>query len=208
MSMEIERDSLINKLRGEGYLKTESIIQAFNDIPRHDFVLARDRPFAYSDYPLEIGRGQTISAPHMVAIMTELLDPKKTDNVLEIGSGSGYQAAILSRLVDTVVSVELETELAKVAISNLESLGCGNVRVIPGDGSDGYEKEAPYDKIIVTCATSQILKTWKNQLKENGVIIAPVGGYYHQDLVKLTKKRDDFKQESHGGVVFVPLRKG
>jgi len=208
MGLEENRELLIKKLAGEGYLKTEKVIGAFREIPREKFIPERDGDFAYSDYPLNIGRGQTISAPHMVAIMTELLKPKSRDIVLEIGAGSGYQAAILSKLVDTVYTIELESELAVSAKQNLEKAGCGNVHVMVGDGSKGYPPKAPYDKIIVTCATPEIFRAWKDQLKPGGIILAPVGGFYHQDLIMVKKTGDGFKEENHGGVMFVPLRQG
>lgn len=206
MGMEEDRGMLTSKLIGEGYLKSERIVQAFKQVPREEFVLAGDRNFAYSDYPLQIGHSQTISAPHMVAIMTELLKPRTRDNVLEIGAGSGYQAAILSRLVKYIYTVELEPELALFAKNNLEKIGCMKVKVLVGDGSRGYQPGAPYDKIIVTCATPEIFQAWKEQIKEGGIILAPVGGFYHQDLILLKKTKDGFKQENHGGCIFVPLR--
>jgi protein-L-isoaspartate(D-aspartate) O-methyltransferase len=208
MGLEENREMLIKKLAGEGYLKTEKVIRAFREIPRENFILESDGDFAYSDYPLNIGRGQTISAPHMVAIMTELLKPKSRDVVLEIGAGSGYQAAILSKLVDAVYTIELESELAVSAKQNLEKAGCGNVHVFIGDGSKGYPPKAPYDKIIVTCATPEIFRAWKDQVKVGGIILAPVGGFYHQDLILVKKTGDGFKEENHGGVMFVPLRQG
>jgi protein-L-isoaspartate(D-aspartate) O-methyltransferase len=201
-----DREMLISKLTGEGYLKSEGVIEAFREVPREEFVSASDRNFAYSDYPLQIGHGQTISAPHMVAIMTELLKPKKGDKVLEIGAGSGYQAAILSGLVNYVYSIEVEAELAMSAKNNLLKAGCKNVNVMVGDGSKGYPPAAPYDKIIVTCATPEIFQAWKEQVKEGGIILAPVGGFYHQELILLRKTKDGFEQEKHGGCIFVPLR--
>jgi len=203
-----EREGLIKRLIDERYLKTDRIIHAFREIPREGFILQNDAPFAYSDYPLDIGHGQTISAPHMVAIMTELLKPKERDRVLEIGGGSGYQAAILGRLVGSIYSVELDRELALFAKSNLEKVGIKNVHVIVGDGSKGYPPSAPYDKIIVTCATPEIFQSWKDQVAEGGIIIAPVGGFYRQELILLKKTKGSFTEENHGGVIFVPLRQG
>ncbi len=208
MDIAADREMLLSRLIGEGYLKSERVIQAFRQVPREEFVSASDRSFAYSDYPLQIGHGQTISAPHMVAIMTELLKPRSRDKVLEIGSGSGYQGAILSKLVNSVYTVEIETELAMSAKNNMERTGCKNVHVMVGDGSKGYEPGTPYDKIIVTCATPEIFQAWKEQVKEGGIILAPVGGFYHQDLILLHKTKDGFKQENHGGCIFVPLRQG
>ncbi|UCD02619.1 MAG: protein-L-isoaspartate(D-aspartate) O-methyltransferase [Candidatus Aenigmatarchaeota archaeon] len=206
MGINEDREMLISKLIGEGYLKSEKIIETFREVPREMFVPESDLANAYGDYPLQIGCGQTISAPHMVAIMTELLRPHKTENILEIGSGSGYQAAILSKLVKNVYTVELEPELAQTAAENLRKAGCTNVSVFEGDGSRGYPPFAPYDKILVTCATPDIMKAWKDQLKEGGWIIAPVGGFYHQELILLKKTKDGFEEQRHGGCIFVPLR--
>ncbi len=208
MGINEDREMLISKLEGEGFLKSEKVILAFREVPREEFVLDSDKTYSYSDYPLQIGHGQTISAPHMVAIMTELLRAKESDNVLEIGSGSGYQAAILSRLVNHVHTVEVEADLALFARNNLQKAGCTNVDVTVGDGSKGYPPAAPYDKIIITCATPEIYQAWKDQLKDGGILIAPVGGFYHQDLILLRKSKGEYKQENHGGCVFVPLVPG
>jgi protein-L-isoaspartate(D-aspartate) O-methyltransferase len=202
-----EKDRLIKNLMAEGYLKTEKIINAFRDVPREEFVLSGDKRIAYADYPLQIGGGQTISAPHMVAIMTELLDPQKTDKVLEIGAGSGYQAAILSNLVKNIYTVEIDPVLADMASENLRRAGYKNVQIITGDGSLGYPKQKPYDKIIVTCATPKIFDAWKSQIKNNGMILAPVNSGFYQTLTMLIKKGSGFEKTVHGGCAFVPLRK-
>lgn len=207
MGIPEDREMLLSSLEGEGRLRTPDIIEAFREVPREAFVRDSDTGSAYKDYPLPIGRSQTISAPHMVAEMTELLKPRRRDAVLEIGAGSGYQACILSRLVSSVHTIEIEPELAEAARKNLAKAGCGNVTVIEGDGSYGYPPAAPYDKIIVTCATPEIFQTWKDQLRPGGILIAPVGGYYHQDLLVLKKKSDGFEESVHGGCIFVPLRK-
>jgi protein-L-isoaspartate(D-aspartate) O-methyltransferase len=202
-----ERDILIKNLVGQGYLKTRKVIGVFGKIPREDFVLQGDRAFAYADYPLSILAGQTISAPHMVAIMTELLEPGKKDKVLEIGAGSGYQAAILSKLVRKVYSVEVDQELVTFAKNNLEKAGIRNVEVIQGDGSKGYEKKKPYDRIIVTCATPEIFGSWVSQLKMSGILLAPVGGGFYQELIKIRKTSKGLEKKNYGGCAFVPLRK-
>jgi protein-L-isoaspartate(D-aspartate) O-methyltransferase len=207
MGIPEDREMLISKLVGEGYLKSAKVIEAFREVPREHFIADSDSVSAYKDYPLDIGHGQTISAPHMVAMMTELLKPGKSDTVLEIGAGSGYQAAVLSRLVSHVYTIELEPDLALKAKSNLDKSRYTNVSVFVGDGRKGYPPFAPYDKIIVTCATPEIFKAWKDQLKDGGMIIAPVGGFYHQDLKAIKKAGGVFKEESHGGCIFVPLRR-
>jgi protein-L-isoaspartate(D-aspartate) O-methyltransferase len=206
MGIAEDREMLISTLTGEGYLRTEAVSEAFREVPREEFVLPADKGFAYSDYPLQIAHGQTISAPHMVAMMTELLKPKHKDKVLEIGAGSGYQAAIMAKLVSQVYTIEVEPDLAVFAHNNLAKAGISNVKVMSADGSKGYLPAAPFDKIIVTCATPEIFQAWKEQVKIGGIIIAPVGGFYHQELVLLRKKKDGFEQENHGGVAFVPLR--
>jgi len=208
MGIAEDREMLLSKLSGAGYLRSQEVSEALRLVPREEFVNDSDRLLAYSDYPLEIGFGQTISAPHMVAMMTELLKPRKRDRVLEIGSGSGYQAAVLSLLASEVYTVEVEPDLALVAKENLQKAGRENVRVFVGDGSAGYPYFAPYDRIIVTCATERIYDSWKKQLKPGGIIVAPVGGFYMQTLVSLRKKRDGvFERDEHGNCRFVPLRR-
>ena len=203
-----DKKELIESLKRKGYLKSRKVISAFQSIPREEFIPKKFRDHAYVDRPLPTGVGQTISAPHMVAIMTELLEPKSGDKVLEIGGGSGYQAAILSRLVKKVYAIELEKSLASFAETNLRNVGIRNVEVITADGRDGYKKDAPYDKIIVTCATEKIYDDWKEQLKDNGIILAPVGGSFVQTLVKGVKKNHWFETEDILECVFVPLRRG
>jgi protein-L-isoaspartate(D-aspartate) O-methyltransferase len=161
MDLDDKKRMLIRDLKRQGYLKTPGVIRAFTDVPREGFVKPEDREHAYIDEPLHIGSGQTISAPHMVAIMTELLEPRRTDTVLEIGSGSGYQAAILSRLVKRVFSAELVPALVSLARRNLRGAGVSNVEVIQGDGSLGWPEHAPYEKIIVTCGTDKLYPAWE-----------------------------------------------
>lgn len=199
-----DKKELIESLQRSGYLRTPGVIKAFRDIPREEFIPSKYSDHAYADQPLPIGNNQTISAPHMVAIMTELLEPKTSDKVLEIGGGSGYQAAILSKLVNKVYTIELDPGLAEFARTNLRKTGCSNVEVIHGDGSKGY-KESPYDKIIVTCATPRIYDVWKEQLKDGGTIIAPVGEKAPQILIKGTKEKT-FNTKKILDCVFVPLR--
>lgn len=201
------REALIENLKSRGFLKTQKIIKAFRRMPRHLFVREGDENHAYSDYPLPIGYEQTISAPHMVAIMTEFLEPGKCDKVLEIGSGSGWQAAILSGLVKGVWTIERDPHLAEFAGANLQKLGIMNVRVVRGDGWLGYPKEAPYHKAIATCAVPGISPYWTKQLREGGIAIAPVGDAWFQELVLGRKTGGRLKTENHGGCVFVPLRR-
>lgn len=207
MELEEKKKALILQLIKNGYLKTKRIIDAFKKVPREEFVPERYKEFAYIDEPLPIGFGQTISAPHMVAVMTELLEPKRTDKVLEIGSGSGYQAAVLSRLVNYVYTIEVEAGLYEFAKNNLQRLGYKNIKIIHGDGSKGYPQAKPYDKIIVTCGTEKIYPEWIEQLKRNGVLVAPVGSPWIQTLVVGKKKNKNFVTKKLFRCMFVPLRR-
>lgn len=197
---------LIEHLIGCGYLKTEKVIEAFRKTDRKLFVPERYRDYAYYDQPLSIGFGQTVSAPHMVGIMSTLLEPEKSDKVLEVGAGSGYQAAVLSRLVKVVYTIELEQGLIDFAKGNLRKAGIENVKLIQGDGSRGYPEEAPFDKIIVTCAAPEMPEALIKQLKESGIILVPVGGSFHQELVLGRKVKGKLETTNCGGCVFVPLR--
>ncbi len=203
-----EKESLIAHLKQGGYLKTPAVESAFRKIPRENFLPKELEASAYSDHPLPIGSGQTISAPHMVAIMTELLEPKLTDSVLEIGAGSGYQAAILSPLVRKIYTVEFYPELASLAKKNLSRTKITNVEVIPADGSKGLPAHAPYDKIIVTCSIPlEIFSSLGKQLKESGIIVAPVGEAYGIQMLTTGKKiHNKLKTREYFGCVFVPLR--
>jgi len=202
-----KREHMVADLIANGYLRSERIIKVFLEVPRHAFVGEANERFGYADYPMPIPGGQTISAPHMVACMTELLEPKKTDKVLEIGAGSGYQAAILSRLVKKVYTVEIDEQLAAFARANLNRVGVKNVQVVAADGSQGYAKAKPYDKVIVTCATPEIFAPWLKQLKTGGLLIAPVGVGFYQELTRIRKKSKGLESQNFGGCVFVPLRR-
>ena len=181
------------------------VLAAMREIPRHVFIPPPYDQSAYDDNPLPIGNGQTISQPYIVALMTELLHPDPSDNILEIGAGCGYQAAILSRLVHSLTSVERIPAIAILARNNLTALGIQNVEVIDGDGTQGYLQNAPYDGIIVPAATPEIPKPLTDQLADGGRLVAPVGGRDIQELVTLEKLGDRMISESHGGVRFVPL---
>lgn len=200
------KEELVEKLKREGYLSTPNVIRAFMEIHREDFMAPGYRDNAYLDTPMPIGNSQTISAPHMVAMMTELIRPEPGNKVLEVGGGSGYQAAVLSRLVRKIYSIELDPMLVSFARSNLKRAGIGNVEVLQGDGSRGYTKAKPYDRIMVTCATPEIFDAWIEQLRPGGIILAPVGAGFSQELVELKKTGKGIKKKSHGGCVFVPLR--
>jgi protein-L-isoaspartate(D-aspartate) O-methyltransferase len=200
-----ERKKMVERQIAARGIHDQRVLEAMMEIPRHLFI---PRPYdraAYDDNPLPIGSGQTISQPYIVALMTDLLHPKPTDNVLEIGTGSGYQAAILSRLVKRLTTVERITQVANLARMNLKSIGIDNVVVIEGDGTLGYPDNAPYDGIIITAATPDVPQPLIGQLAEGGTLVAPVGGRDIQDLITLHKQGGSIIQESRGGVRFVPL---
>ncbi|MDO9098768.1 MAG: protein-L-isoaspartate O-methyltransferase [Candidatus Methanoperedens sp.] len=203
MEFEIQKSRLIEELRQHGI--SERTLNAMRSVPRHLFVPEKEQRNAYADYPLPIGRGQTISAPHMVAIMCDLLDIQDGMKILEIGAGSGYHAAVMAELVGSghVYAVETIEGLAQFARDNLKKAGITNVTVIVEDGSLGLPGYAPYDRISVACASPEILDTLTAQLKEGGKLVIPVGKYV-QELYLVTKI-DGLKKEAKGGVVFVPL---
>ena len=185
----------------------ERVIKAMNDVPRHLFVKESLRDLAYADGPLPIGHNQTISQPYIVAYMTEILQPDTHHIVLEVGTGSGYQAAILSKLVNHVYSIEIIPELGKEATSRLDKLGYDNVTVKIGDGYNGWEEHAPFDRIIVTAAPEQIPKKLVDQLKSGGLMVLPVGKTsFGQDMrvVKKDKTGQVTTQETIP-VRFVPM---
>ncbi len=186
---------------------SDEVLQALRQVPREKFVPPGEEPFAYVNAPLPIGHGQTISQPYIVALMTEILQPRPTDVVLEVGTGSGYQAAVLSGLVAKVYSIETVETLADAARRRLADLGYANVEVRHGDGSRGWPEHAPFDKIIVTAAAPRIPGPLVFQLKPDGRMIIPVGlPYASQELMLVTK---DDKGQVHERpilpVAFVPL---
>ena len=173
-------------------------------VPRHRFVPADLASRAYEDNPLPIGWGQTISQPYIVALMTELLDLEPGDKVLEVGSGSGYQAAVLAEIAGAVFTIEIVPELAEVASRNLEACGHGDVRVRAGDGYRGWPDEAPFQAIIVTAAPDHVPRPLLEQLDEGGRLVIPVGDVY-QELVVLTKENGAVRRRSTIPVRFVPM---
>lgn len=205
-----KRREMVEELIRWGYLRTPEIINAFNKVPRHEFVPENLRESAYLDHPLPIGHGQTISAPSMIAIMLEVLKPEKGHKVLEIGAGSGYNAALLAEIVGKtgkLFTIERVPELAEFGRNNLQRSGYGRVKVIVGDGTCGYEKEAPWDRILVTACAPEIPEPLINQLKIGGKLAAPVGKHYMAQTLLLIKKtsRKKTEVERHGGCSFVPL---
>ncbi|ADG12973.1 protein-L-isoaspartate O-methyltransferase [Methanocaldococcus infernus ME] len=203
----MDKYELIEKLKREGYIRSNSVEEALLKVPREEFVPEHLKDYAYCDTPLEIGHGQTISAPHMVALMSELLELKPGMKVLEIGTGSGYHAAVTAELVGKdglVVSIERIPELAERAEKTLRKLGYDNVIVIVGDGSLGYKPLAPYDRIYCTAAAPSIPKSLISQLKDGGKMVIPVGKYM-QKLILLEKRGDKIITKDYGAVAFVPL---
>lgn len=182
------------------------VLEAISNTPRHKFVPAKYRFDAYSDGPLPIGEGQTISQPYIVALMTELLQLKGGEKVLEIGTGSGYQAAVLSPLVKQVYTIELIQSLADNSKAVLEKLGYKNVTVKCGDGYQGWIEHAPFDRIIITAAPDEIPKELVKQLKVGGIMVVPVGTAF-QELIIVTKTEKGIIQEKSVGVRFVPMVK-
>ena len=207
MSARDAKARLIEELRAQG-ITDERVLAAIAQVPREKFVPPTFRDRAYENVALPIGHGQTISQPYIVALMTEKLDLKRGDKVLEIGTGSGYQAAILAQLGLEVYSVELVPELARAADERLKQLGY-SVTVKQGDGYLGWEEHAPYDAIIVTAAPDHVPQLLVKQLKEGGRLVIPVGpqgGY--QILWQFTRRGNDLDAVNLGGVAFVPLVRG
>jgi protein-L-isoaspartate(D-aspartate) O-methyltransferase len=200
-----ERIAMVERQIAARGIHDQQVLAAMREIPRHLFIPPPYDQAAYKDNPLPIGNGQTISQPYIVALMTELLHPKATDNILEIGTGSGYQAAILSCLVRRLTTIERIATVADLARRNLKSIGIDNVVVIEGDGTLGYPDNAPYNGIIITAATPEIPRPLIGQLADGGYLVAPVGGRDVQDMITLHKTGGSCVQESHGGVRFVPL---
>jgi protein-L-isoaspartate(D-aspartate) O-methyltransferase len=201
-----------NKMVSEQIIKRgisdKKTIAALRKVPRHLFVPENLKDEAYKDSPLPIGYGQTISQPFIVALMTQVSLPDKGKRVLEIGTGSGYQAAVLAEIVDTVYTIEIVPELALEAAAKFKKLGYGNIVSKYGDGYIGWPQHAPFDIIIVTAAPEKIPEPLKMQLAENGRMIIPVGGQYaFQDLILLEKKKGRITEQRITSVRFVPFNR-
>lgn len=199
------RESMVeNQIIARG-VRDRRVIEALRSIPRHLFVPASTIERAYSDTPLPIGEGQTISQPYMVAWMIELLRLQGDEKVLEVGTGSGYQAAILAKLCREVYTIERIKSLAETARERLDKLGIKNVHIIVGDGSTGLPEYAPYDGIIVAAGTPRIPPALLEQLAEGGRLVIPVGSSTLQMLTVLEKKNGKIRKREEGSCVFVPL---
>jgi protein-L-isoaspartate(D-aspartate) O-methyltransferase len=207
MDSEEKNAELVKQLILERRIKSKEVENAFLKVDRGLFVPKYQKKFAYIDTPLQIGEGQTISAPHMVAIMCEGLDIKKSQKILEIGAGSGYHAAIVSKIVGKnghVYTIERFQSLAEKAKKNIENAGISNVTTEIGDGSEGLQKYAPYDRIYVTCAAPTIPNPLIKQLKDTGKLMIPVGKMIC-DLQLITKNKEKITSKNLGGCAFVPL---
>jgi protein-L-isoaspartate(D-aspartate) O-methyltransferase len=200
-----QREKMVREQIEARGIQSAEVLRAMRSVPRHSFVLERLRQYAYSDQPLPIGLGQTISQPYIVALMTELLAPGKTDRVLEIGTGSGYQAAVLAMIAKHVYTIEIVPELAKSAEERLTAQGYQSISVREGDGYKGWPEQAPFDRIILTAAPTEIPQVLIDQLVRGGKLVAPVGDL-RQELVLLEKTaRGEIRRRSVAPVRFVPM---
>jgi len=209
IGLERERNSLVDDLKKRGYVTSKAVEDAMRRVPREEFLPAELREEAYVDSPLPIGEGQTISAPHMVAIMAENLDLKPGQKILEVGTGSGYHAAVCAEVIAPdghIYSIERITSLASFAEDNLKRTGYAKlVTVILGDGSKGLPDHAPYDRIFVAAGAPDVPSPLTAQLAHGGKLLVPVGTRWYQDLIMVTRKGAKLEKENLGGCVFVPL---
>lgn len=202
-----DRDRLVASLRDQGYVRSASVERALRAVPRAVFVPDEVRDRAYEDEPLDIGDGQVVTAPHLVARMCELLELRPGHRVLEVGTGCGYHAAVVAELVgaENVVSIERISRLARVARENLAQTGYGAVTVIVADGSEGYAARAPYDRIYAACAAPDVPPPLVEQLADEGRLLVPVGGRRSQALVLVEKEHGRTSRITYDPVRFVPL---
>jgi protein-L-isoaspartate(D-aspartate) O-methyltransferase len=207
-TLSLAREGMVaRQLKGRD-ITDPRVLAAMGTVPRHAFVPDYLAPLAYSDRPLPIGSGQTISQPYIVALMSQWAEVKAGDKVLEVGTGSGYQAAILAELTDRVFSIELLPELTEAARVRLAGLGYGKIKVRSGDGYQGWPEEAPFDAILVTATAPEVPPALKAQLKEGGRLVIPVGDVGRvQQLLRLRKVKGEIKEEERLPVMFVPLVK-
>jgi protein-L-isoaspartate(D-aspartate) O-methyltransferase len=202
---QLQRERMVKEQLIRRDIRDQRVLDAMRNIPRHAFVPPEHRHMAYGDGPLPIGSGQTISQPYIVALMTQLLNLKGDERVLEVGTGSGYQAAVLAYLVQEVHTIERHANLAEQAGQTLSELGYGNVYVHVGDGTRGWPDAAPYDAIMVTAGSPKVPKSLLAQLDDGGQMIIPVGGRGNQRLERWFREGDDFRCERILPVAFVPL---
>jgi protein-L-isoaspartate(D-aspartate) O-methyltransferase len=204
-----QREEMVERQLAARGISNERVLAAMRRVPRHEFVPPVARGESYDDRPLPIGQGQTISQPYIVAFMTEVADPQPGQRVLEVGTGSGYQAAILAELCGAVYTVELLPELAEQAAGRLERLGYKNVHVKAGDGYQGWPEAAPFDAVVVTCGAKEVPEPLFQQLKEGGRLVIPVGGPEEEQSLRLVVKGPGGAREVRDllPVRFVPLRR-
>jgi protein-L-isoaspartate(D-aspartate) O-methyltransferase len=198
------RDMVARQIRGRD-IRSESVLEAMESVPRHLFVPPEHAAEAYRDTPLPIGEGQTISQPFMVAAMAAALQLRGQERILEVGAGSGYQAAVLSCLARSIIAIEAHHELATTARERLAQLGYGNVRIEEGDGSQGWPSEAPYDAILVTAAAPAVPQPLLDELAEGGRLVLPIGPADHQHLIRFTRRGHQTIKEPLFACRFVPL---
>jgi protein-L-isoaspartate(D-aspartate) O-methyltransferase len=202
-----EREAMVERQIASRGIKDPKILEAFRAVPREEFLSNEYRDLAYGDHPLPIEAGQTISQPYIVALMIQAAEVKPGDRVLEVGAGSGYAAAVMSRIASSVIAIERQPELVKIAQERMQRLGYGNVRIVEADGTRGWEPDAPYDAIVAAASGSHLPPPWVKQLADGGRIVMPVGDPgWVQKLVKVTKgPAGKLITEDLGGVRFVPL---
>ncbi|MCP4724225.1 MAG: protein-L-isoaspartate(D-aspartate) O-methyltransferase [bacterium] len=204
-SYKLQRENMVDRQLISRGITDEKVLESFSTIERHRFVEESLWDRAYNDSPLPIGKNQTISQPYIVALMTQALELTGEEKILEVGTGSGYQAAILSKLASQVFTIERHADLAKTARSVFESLGIHNIALRIGDGTIGWKEFSPYDGILVTAASPETPKSLLNQLCEGGKLVIPVGGESMQKLYIYTRKGDDFDRKTLCNCSFVPL---
>lgn len=208
-NLEEQKKMLIRELKMMG-IEDEKVLEAIRETKREIFVPEEHGEHAYANYPQPIGQGQTISQPYTVAKMLELLEIRPGSKILEVGSGSGYNAAVMSKLVGEdgeIISLEIIKKLSEKAKENLKEAGIENVKVIFKDGYTGYEKESPYDRVIVTAAAEGVPDQLLSQLKMNGIMVAPISRDHRQVMTKMVKKHDEPITTTHGSFRFVPIRR-
>jgi protein-L-isoaspartate(D-aspartate) O-methyltransferase len=202
-----EREAMVERQIESRGIRDPKILEAFRAVPREEFLSEEYRDLAYGDHPLPIEAGQTISQPYIVALMIQAAEIKPGDKVLEVGAGSGYAAAVMSRIAGKVIAIERQSELVEVARERMQRLGYDNVEIVEGDGTRGWPDEAPYDAIVAAASGSHVPQPWIEQLAEGGRIVMPVGDPgWVQKLIKVTKgPGGNLITEDLGGVRFVPL---
>lgn len=205
MDFDLMREQMVREQLIPRGISDRRVLQAFRKVPRHEFVPDEYKNASYNDYPLPIGTNQTISQPYMVALMTQCLGLEGGEKVLEVGTGSGYQLAVLAEIAQSVYSVERYDELAAAARRTLDQLGYNNFMIKTGDGTVGWDEFAPYDGIVVTAGSPTVPQSLIRQLKDGGRIVIPVGSQFSQVLTVIERNGTSIKSTSICGCVFVPL---